>query len=154
METSAIKNIILRFHVAFSQFDIFKTISLTLLEDLCSTSFSCNKIRFKIGVFKKYLKYALNGFSVSSYWVIRVLTQTTYTQISFSSDSKDFSWYKSSFSSSWMKRSEMTLKKITLDCLSEPKSQFFKCNFKSLILTQQFQQFSFQCVVLTLLNRH
>lgn len=41
MENSTM-NIILRFHVAFSHFDIFKTIFFTMLEDIGSISFSCN----------------------------------------------------------------------------------------------------------------
>lgn len=54
METST-KNIILRFHMAFYHFDIFKTIFFTLLEEIGSTSFSCNKIQkdLKLGVLKK-----------------------------------------------------------------------------------------------------
>lgn len=44
METIAI-NIISKIHVAFSHFDIFKTIFSTFLEKLGSTFFSCNKTK-------------------------------------------------------------------------------------------------------------
>lgn len=44
MEIIAI-NIISKIHVAFSHFDIFKTIFFTLLETLGSTSFSCNNTK-------------------------------------------------------------------------------------------------------------